>query len=318
MLKRIISLAALCLFTYIITAALFPGFQKESLPSPEEPESFPARPVGRYFHLIERKGSFSKGPDLSIRVKEAETGSDDGHPEREGAGTDQAVPADVKDKKVPASPPPNQDKVLPGPAPGKEKNCIHFLLIGRCWDEPAAKVLMMVTLVPGQCARITALDPAAKIENENISRPIGELLEQRGGRDRLYPAVTSLTGLTPQFYIDLNLKGFVEMIDLLQKRDRDGSPSREGAVSPSEWPFDGNEMLQLLGNAGAPAEAKEKALVQLLLAACEIQFTPLGLKLLWMGYHNLKTDLSLDDLLEIRKVTQGIAPTDVSLIEAVP
>jgi hypothetical protein len=37
-----------------------------------------------------------------------------------------------------------------------------------------------------------------------------------------------------------------------------------------------------------------------------------------MGYHNLKTDLSLRDLLEVRKVTQGIAPTDVIFTEIAP
>ena len=46
----------------------------------------------------------------------------------------------------------------------------------------------------------------------------------------------------------------------------------------------------MLNDASVPTAAKEKSLIELLVAACEIQFTPLGLKLLWMGYHNLKPD----------------------------
>lgn len=315
--KRIIPLAALCLLGLLFTAALWPGFQKEGLVSPDKLDFYPSQPARRYFHLIEKRGAILKEPDLPLHGEGGEPGLDAALPEKEQGRSGAASPAQSGEKDEPAKLLQGEEKALPGRPPEEEGNCIHFLLIGRSWEETAAKVLMMVTLVPGQCARITALDPAAIIIHDNISCPIGELPEQHG-RDRLYQAVTSLTGLTPQFYIDLNLNGLVEMIDLLKKRDGEGGPSRSGAVSTPEWFFDGNEMLQLLSDAGAPAEAKEKALVQLLLAACEIQFTPLGLKLLWIGYHNLKTDLSLEDLLEIRKVTQGIAPTDVSLIEVVP
>lgn len=311
--KRIIPLAALCLLAFLLCSALRPDQQKESPVSPDKLEILPARPVRRSFHLIDKKGSIFKKPDQLFST--GDTGPDPAAvlPEKGESIGDPAPPAEKKNQNEAARPPRNKGNILPAPQPRMENNCIHFLLVGRFWEEPAAKVLMMVTLVPGQCARITALDPAAKVEMDNINCSVGELPEQHGDRDRLYRAVTSLTGLTPQFYIDLNLKGLAEMIDLLQKREEKG-----GAASSPEWLYDGEEMLQLLINAGSPAEAREKALVQLLLAACEIQFTPLGLKLLWMGYHNLKTDLSLEDLLKIRKITQGIAPTDVSLIEAVP
>lgn len=311
--KRIISLAALCLLAFLFFAALWPDFQKESPVTPDKLEILPAHPVRRYFHLIDKKGSFFKKPDQPLRPGDTEPGSSAALPEKEESKSDPTPPVEKKDRNEAACPLRNKGNTLPGPLPEMDNNCIHFLLMGRFWEEPAAKVLMMVTLVPGQCARITALDPAAKVEVKNVNCSIGELPERHGDRGGLYRAVTSLTGLTPQFYIDLNLKGLVEMIDLLQERDGKGVT----ASSPA-WLFDGEEMLHLLINTGSPAEAREKALVQLLLAACEIQFTPLGLKLLWMGYHNLKTDLSLEDLLEIRKITQGIAPTDVSLIEAVP
>lgn len=201
------------------------------------------------------------------------------------------------------------------PKKQQDRGGVHFLLIGRWWEEPAPKVLMMVTLVPGGCAWLTALDPAVRIERDGTSCPLAQALEQEDGYGRLCLAAQTLTGLEPQFYIDFNLHGFVKMISLLQSDNCAGTLPR---TSPHGGALDGNEMLLLLSDASISIAVKEELLVQLLLTACEIQFTRLGLELLWMGYQNLKTDLSLKDLLEIRKITQGIAPTNVTFTEVAP
>lgn len=315
--QRLTSLIALCLFT-LLFCSVASDLQKENSFSPENNEEPTAHPVEKYFHLVEKKAIFRRNPGLSFRAGEKQPDLSTALPEKKEIENDKAGPAEEPETAAAENPPLKKERPPAGLLPGEEKNSIHFLLIGRWWEDPAAEVLMIVTLVPEGCARLTALDPATGVELEKKPCPIGELLERGGSRDQLYLAVTSLTGLTPQFYIDLNLHGFVEMIALLQKEGRGGASSRSGTASPPETGFDGNEVLLLLNDASLPTATKEEMLVELLLAACEIQFTRLGLKLLWMGYHNLKTDLSLRDLLEVRKVTQGISPTDVSLTEITP
>ena len=197
---------------------------------------------------------------------------------------------------------------------------IHFLLIGRWWKSPAAEVLMIVTLVPERCAFLTAVDPSVEVKTGGSTRPIGELLDLDGedSRKELYRALTSLTGLKPQFYIDLNLHGFAAMLDLLQRESGSAAASRGGKAVKLSIDLDGGEILKLMSNPATPTSKKEKILLELLLAACKIQFTRSGLELLWIGYHNLKTDLSLQDLLEVRKVTQEISPFDIDLTEILP
>lgn len=307
--RRPFLLSLLGLFVLIFCLIAHHHLPPDNPPLPEEGGGAPARPMERYRHLIEKKEiSLGNAPLLPRR----ETGDPDPEaapPAVEEGGDLPARPADGQN-----SLPAKVEKPPAGLLPGEDENSIHFLLIGRWWEDPTPGVLMMVTLVPGGYARLIAIDPSTGVESGGKPTPIGGLLRQGG--DLLSPAVTSLTGLRPQFYIDLNLHGFTEMVDLLPKNG-DGLPHRNG-TSPSGSRYDGKEMLLLLGDTAATTAAKEEALVKLLRAACEIQFTKLGLKLLWMGYHNLETDLSLKDLLEVRKVTQGIAPTDVILVEIAP
>ncbi len=314
--QRLASLIALCLLA-LLFCSVSAYFQQKNSILPEKIEEPSVHP-GEKFHPIEKKGNFRLNSGLSFHTGEKRPDSSPALPEKKELDNEAAAPAEESAPTAAEDPPLEKERPPAGLLPGKEKNNIHFLLIGRWWNDPAAEVLMMVTLVPGGCARLTVLDPAAGVELKAKPCPIGELLERGGSRDQLYLAVTSLTGLTPQFYIDLNLYGFVEMIGLLQKDGHDGASSGRRAASPPKTGFDGNEVLLLLNDASAPTAAKEEMLIELLLAACEIQFTKLGLKLLWMGYHNLKTDLSLKDLLEVRKVTQGISPADVSLMEISP
>lgn len=308
--QRLALFFVLCLFALLLCSVAANLPQKSPL-LPEKAEVPPAHAGEKDNPLIEKREFFRKNPGLFFHAAGKRPDSDAAFPEIKEIENETAAP--VEEAPAPENPPRKQERPLKQ-LPGEDKNSIHFLLTGRWWEDEAAEVIMMVTLVPGRCARIAALDPETGVQLEEKTCPIGELLKRGGSRDQLYLAVTSLTGLTPRFYIDLNLHGFVEMAGLLAKKDGPGGDS-PGSRAAS---FDGKELLQMLNDASVPTAAKEKSLIELLVAACEIQFTPLGLKLLWMGYHNLKTDLSLRDLLEVRKVTQGIAPTDVIFTEIKP
>lgn len=312
--QRLALFFVLCLFALLLCSVAANLPQKSPL-LPEKAEVPPAHAGEKDNPLIEKREFFRKNPGLFFHAAGKRPDSDAAFPEIKEIENETAAP--VEEAPAPENPPRKQERPLKQ-LPGEDKNSIHFLLTGRWWEDEAAEVIMMVTLVPEKCARIAALDPETGVQLEEKTCPIGELLKRGGSRDQLFLAVNSLTGLTPRFYIDLNLHGFVEMVNLLAKEGPGGVSPDSRAASQSKSRFEGKELLQLLNDASISTAAKEKSLIELLLAACEIQFTPLGLKLLWMGYHNLKTDLSLRDLLEVRKVTQGIAPTDVIFTEIAP
>ncbi len=313
-------LIAFCLFLFLFCSVAAQDFFKGSPFPPEKNEASSLHFVERYNHLAGKKALYLKNPLRSSRTSDDEPDSNPVSPETKEAENNKKPTAEKAGKAADAEAEPRETKKPHAvQLPVEEKNSIHFLLMGRWWDDPVTEILVMVTLIPGGCARLTSLDPAIGVQLEGKPCPLGEMLKRGGTREQFHRAVSSLTGLTPQFYIDLNLQGFIEMISLLQQENRGGGePSRGGKVSSPEKSFDGNEMLLLLHDPAALTETKEELLIQLLLAACEIQFSKLGFKLLWMGYHNLKTDLSLGRLLEVREITQGIAPTNVTLVEITP
>ena len=305
--QRLIPLAAFSLLV-LLFCSIAANIQKEHFSLQDRCEENPAHPAEKYFHIIEKRVVRLKNQSLASRTGEKEPGLSTPPQENQGANckieenTENQDPGTVERPSCKLKDPPG--KLMHG----EDENNTHFLLIGRWWEESAAEMLILVTLVPGECARLASLDPAAVVDFTGESCPIGELLERGCSRDQLYRAVNSLTGVVPQFYIDLNLHGLVEMIDLLQN----DSGSRSKNLS------DGSEMLLSLRDPSMSPSDKEEMVVRLLLSACEIQFTRLGWKLLWMGYHNLKTDLSLENLLELRRITQEIAPGDVTLREIGP
>lgn len=305
--QRLIALAAFSLFV-LLFCSVAANIQKEHSFLQEKCGENPAHPAEKYFHIIEKRVAHLKNQRLASRTGEKEPGSSTSPQKNQEAACKREECAENQDPRT-ADKPSYKTKEPPGRLMhDKDEKNTHFLLIGRWWEDSNAEMLMLVTLVPGDCARLASLDPDAVVDFTGKSCPIGELLERGCSRDQLYRAVNSLTGVVPQFYIDLNLHGFVEMIDLLQKDSR----------SRSENLSDGSAMLLSLRDPLISPSDKEEMVVRLLLSACEIQFTRLGWKLLWMGYRNLKTDLSLEDLLELRRITQGIAPGDVTLREIGP
>lgn len=192
------------------------------------------------------------------------------------------------------------------------EDAVHFLLIGRWWKNPSAEILMIVTLVPESCARLTAIDPAIEVTFEEQLCPIGELLARGADHDCLYRAIAELSGLKPQFYIDLNLDGFIEMIDLLHKKGHKTASTVTSECTQLTG-GGGKDLLSLLCDFKAQTAVKEELLIGYLLMARDIQSTSLGLKLLWIGYQSLTTDLGLSDLVQVRDVTGKISPLEVSL-----
>ena len=189
------------------------------------------------------------------------------------------------------------------------EDTIHFLLIGRWPQSQAATVLMVVTLIPEECALLTAIDPLIEVVSRGKCYPLGELLARDPDRNSLYRAVTGLSGLKPQFYIELDLNGFLRMTALLVDEGPHGTPAAAARVDPS---VGGRELLALISDSQARTAEKERLLIDYLLAASQISSTRLGLKLLWLGYHSLATDLSLGDLLQLRTVSEKISPLEVS------
>jgi hypothetical protein len=192
-------------------------------------------------------------------------------------------------------------------------DCIHFLLLGSEGSTGEVKLLLVNTLVTGREARLTAIDPAIPVLFKDKHISLGMLLKESEDYGVVCQAVAQASGLTPQFYIDLKLEGFSEMVELLGGIEHEGGTA---AVTTAELNrFTGPEILKVLKDPQIDTSKKEALIIDMLLTAREVDNTSLGLALLWTGYRNLKTNLGLKDLLEVRKVTQGISPTTVSFSE---
>ncbi|MEW5784373.1 MAG: hypothetical protein AB1767_04720 [Bacillota bacterium] len=191
---------------------------------------------------------------------------------------------------------------------------LHFLLLGSRLDNRVVDLIMVTTLVAGEEAHLTAIDPDLPVYLDNEIIPLGTLIAAGAGYDDFCTAAELITGLKPQFYIDLNLDGFSEMIKLLGGIEHEGGATVETAITL----FGGADIIQVLRNRDIPTGDKEALVISMLIAARDVDNTSLGLELLWTGYQNLRTNLSLKDLLQVRRVTQAISPTQVSLREIKP
>lgn len=315
--QRLLSLVVLSLFSLLFCFAAAHSLQQPG-PAPAKNSENPTEQSmeSRSSRENKRRGeAFLHSPRLSPRAKDKKDDLKEFQQEKEKSANNTPAPLEEAGPALPKTAPAKVKQPPAGPLPEKEKEKVHFLLIGRWWKEATTEVLMTVTLVPESCARLTALDPSIEVELGHTTCPVGALLEPGEDREQLYAAVRSLTGVKPQFYIDLNMHGFIQMLDLLQKESRGKGG---GKTKKTKAHFNGDEVLKVMNDPATPTGVKEKILLELLLAACRIQFTGPGLELLWIGYHNMKTDLNLGDLLEVRKITQDISPHEVSLTEITP
>ena len=212
-------LIVLCLFMFLFCSVAAQDFLKGGSLSPEINKTPLPHPVERYNHLIAKSAAYLRNPLNASPTRDDGPDSDPLSQGDKDRREDEEAPAEKPGTAAARTEEAESgNKPLAGRLPVEDKNSIHFLLVGRWWDDPVTEVLVMVTLIPGGCARLTSLDPAIGVQLEGEPCPLGEMLKRGGSREQLHRAVTSLTGLAPQFYIDLNLHGFIEMIGLLQKR----------------------------------------------------------------------------------------------------
>ena len=276
-------------------------------------EALPFRAVPRY-----------APPDLAAPESEQEPPSERiTLPHRNGDNLPQpALPHPEGNNQTTGRPEPRNDstperETTHRPA-GSAKESIHFLLLGRAWESQTVEFLMVVTLTLGSHSILTAIDPSIQAQLDGQVFPAHDLLLRGGGYEGLCRFAAQVSGFEPQFYIDLNIYGFVEMLDLLGGIDRQVYAALSGSAPPAidnAGTLDGAQLLRLLTDPHIPVEDKEQLLVALLITARDIQNTTLGLSLLWTGYRNIRTNLGLNDLLEIRRITQEISPTRVYLKE---
>ena len=198
-----------------------------------------------------------------------------------------------------------------------DADSIHFLLLGSRGGAEGAGLIIIITLVTGKEAHLTLIDPSIPSGAADGSEPIGALLNNgRGGYGLICEATESISGITPQFYIDINLDGFSEMIELLGGIEHAGGS--DAVVLAGLERYSGPDILKVLGNPDITIIDKEALIISMLITARDVDNTSLGLALLWTGYKNIKTNLSLNDLLQLRRVTQQISPTTVTLHEIKP
>lgn len=241
-------------------------------------------------------------------------------------GNDRPEPEAPPPQILPTKPASNKSRPmepLPGSEPeifisGSDPDSIHFLLLGRTWDCKTVDFLMIVTLHHGSHSILTAVDPAIEYDFNGLAIPAAAIMEHGGTYEDLVRAAAAITGLKPQFYIDLNIHGFIEMVEMLGGIDQNvyrtlADTGTRAAINAGA--LDGTALLSLLKDPEVNVKDKENLIIALLMTARDIQHTTLGLNLLWTGYHNIKTSLGLGDLLEIRRVTQEISPTRVILRE---
>ncbi len=211
------------------------------------------------------------------------------------------------------------DSKTKSPKAAELEDAVHFLLISRHWDSKEIDYVMVVTLAPHSHAHLTAVDPEISVlQTGGDHYPLKKMLSRGGTYAALVQSVEDITGLSSRFYIDLNMKGFFTLVDMLISSDNHSSDALGQAsdtLEPALPSLSGTGIMDYLTNSELDTEEKEALVIMLLITARDVQYTKLGAQLLWTGYRNIRTDLGLNDLLEIRRVTQQISPKKVRLQE---
>lgn len=199
------------------------------------------------------------------------------------------------------------------------EEALHFLLISRNWEQDEIVYITIVTLAPYSHAHLTTLNPDLPAPLKSGFRgPVKDMISRCGSYSKLVQTVDVITGLTPQFYIDLNMDGFFALTDILINANTGSSAAlakEANRLNPRLLSLDGISIMNYLTEPEIDSLEKEALLIMLLVTSRDVQDTSTGMKLLWTGYRNIKTDLGLQDLLDVRRITQKISPEKVTLYE---
>ncbi len=110
--------------------------------------------------------------------------------------------------------------------------------------------------------------------------------------------------------IGLDLGGVMEMIDIIGGVHFDSDD-----MAPVAQPVNGRRAVDLLTREPIPSRDKQRLLRDILFQTGSQELTKVGWTLLKIGYHSLSTDLTITDLLELRKVTHTITPDQMTYRE---
>ncbi len=186
---------------------------------------------------------------------------------------------------------------------------INFLLLG--YRHSKTEVLMVVSLIPGEAAALLAIHPdTINRAKDNRLVQIAATPMDPADRKALNKCLEEISGKKIQFMIELNLEGVAEMVDIMG-----GVKYSPDAGLPYELFIEGAQAIDLLVRESIPAREKQRLLQAILLKAGALELTKVGWALLKIGYHSLNTDLSVTDLLELRKVTHSISPYQMNYQE---
>ncbi len=292
------------LFLLVMLAILLTGETARTVPPRPEivPGAYLPPDSRKQIYLATRKKVAPKqisGPDRIDDPQSAE-----GHDWKE------TVPAET------GRPAGNSLSLLDCPAPADEKTIqagaakflpaskqgINFLLLGYRNSQP--EILMIIGLIPGQAASLLS------IRLDAFNHDCRNLLEQAVSntgtpetRRELKKTLENICGLNIQFVIGLDLKGVIEIIDTMG-----GVGFNPGSATPSNRSLEGYQALDLLIRETIPPGEKQRLLKAILLKTNALELTRDGWTLLKIGYRSLSTDLTVPDLIRLRKITHSISP----------
>ena len=86
-------------------------------------------------------------------------------------------------------------------------------------------------------------------------------------------------------------------------------------MGPVAQPLNGRQAVDLLTREPISSGDKQRLLRDILLQTSSQELTKVGWTLLKIGYHSLSTDLSIADLLELRRLTHTITPDQMTYRE---
>lgn len=204
---------------------------------------------------------------------------------------------------------PRLTPALPAPAQAScAQDRLNFLLLGRPGDGNQDPLLIMVvTIFPESHARLLSIDPALITTGPGGSSSFWEISERRNHYATLVRRVEAISSKEISFYIELNLHGAAEMVDLI------GGISPGGAGTEK---IGGAEAIYLLlESTDLTRREKEQLIISILERCNDLEMTRIGFALLKLGYRSIRTGLSLADLIELRRISGKIYSTSISYHE---
>ena len=279
------------LLLLVIVALLF---LDEIVPLPPGPEPGLPRPLpGQVVANSEAPKNIKTTPPPAVAIP-GNTNGEPAPPREKTIGRKPATPNRDNRQPVQVEAPPRQETAA-RPSLASDDG-VNFLLLGH--RDSKIELLIIVSLIPGKSARLLAIQPGTILQDGATIDPL-----DRAARWRVSKRLEEVAGGEIQFAIGLDLARVSKMIDTMG-----GVKYMLEADSRRESSIGGDRALELLIRDLIPAGEKEQLLRALLLQIDALKLTKISWTLIKMGYYSLSTDLTIPDLLELRKVSHSISP----------